>query len=95
MDLFEQVGKPLATLSQSGPVKAVIHETINRTLEGIIFVTGFPPAADRTKNGRLIVAAAAACLGYKEIKDRCNIDTHYIDQIAKVVRQNYFHLIYR
>jgi hypothetical protein len=28
-DLFEQVGKPLATLSQSGPMKAVIHETIN------------------------------------------------------------------
>lgn len=86
-DLFEQVGKPLALLSQSGPVKDVIHETINRTLEGIVFVAGFPPAADRTKNGRLIVAAAAARLSYKEIWDRCNIDTHYVDEIAKVVRQ--------
>jgi hypothetical protein len=86
-DLFEQVGKPLALLSQSGPMKDVIHKTINRTLEGIVFITGFPPAADRTKNGRLIVAAAAACLGYKEIKDCCNIDTHYVDKIAKVVQQ--------
>ena len=68
------------------PVKYVIHETINQTLEAIIFVTGFPPAADRSKNGRLTVAAAAAHLGYQEIIDCCNIDTHYVDEIAKVVR---------
>lgn len=68
-------------------VKDVIHETINRTLEAIVFVTGFPPAADRSKNGRLAVAAAAAHLGYQEIVDRCNIDTHYVDEIAKVVRK--------
>ena len=57
-DLFEQVGKPLALLSQPGPVKDVIHETINQTLEVVVFVNGFPPAADRSKNGRLAVAAA-------------------------------------
>ena len=87
MDLFEQVGKPLAFLSQSAPVKDIIHETINQTLEAIIFVTGFPPVADRSKNGRLTVAAAAAHLGYQEIIDRCKIDTHYVDKIAKVVRK--------
>jgi hypothetical protein len=74
-------------------VKDVIHETIDRTLEGIVFVAGFPPAADRTRNGRLVVAAAAAKLGHQEIKDRCNLDTHYVDEIAKVVR-HCSHLIY-
>jgi hypothetical protein len=86
-DLHEQVGKPLALLSQTRLVKDVIHETINSTLEGIVFIAGFPPAADRTKNGRLVVAAVAAKLGYEEIKNRCNLDTHYVDEIAKVVRQ--------
>jgi len=66
-------------------MKNVIHEMINQTLEAIIFVTGFPPAADRSKNGHLTVAAAAAHLGYQEIIDHCNIDTHYVDEIAKVV----------
>ena len=96
MDLFEQVGKPLALLSQFPPVKDVIHKTINRTLEAIIFVTGFPPAADRSKNGHLAVAAAAAHLGYQEIIDCCNIDTHYVDEIAKVEKWNEYHshLIY-
>jgi hypothetical protein len=83
------VGKPLALLSQSRLVKDVIHETINSTLEGIVFIAGFPPAADRTKNGRLVVAAVAAKLGYEEIKNRCNLDTHYVDEIAKVVRQSF------
>ena len=66
-------------------MKDVIHETINRTLEAIIFVTGFPPAVDRSKNGCLTVAPVAAHLGYQEIIDCCNIDTHYVDEIAKVV----------
>jgi hypothetical protein len=35
------------------------------------------------------VATAAANLGYKEIEDRCNINTHYVDEIAKVVRQSF------
>ena len=87
MDLFEQVGKPLALLSQPGPMKDVIHETINQTLEAIIFINGFPPAADRAKNGHLIVAAVAARLHYQEIIDRCSIDTHYVDEIAKVVQK--------
>jgi hypothetical protein len=33
------------------------------------------------------VAAAAAHLRYQEIVDRCKIDTHYVDEIAKVVRK--------
>ena len=70
-DLSKQAGKPLALLSQSKPVKDVIHETIDQTLEGIVFVTGFPPAADRIKNGRLVVVAAAERFGYKEIKLCC------------------------
>jgi hypothetical protein len=81
------VGRPLALLSQSRPVKAVMHETIDRTLEGIVFISGFPPAADRIKNGRLVVMAAAEKLNYEEIKNRCKVDTHYVDEIAKVVRQ--------
>ena len=85
MDLFEQVGKPLALLSQPGPMKDVIYETINQTLEAIIFINGFPPAADRAKNGCLAVAAAADRLLYQEIIDRCSIDTHYVGEIAKVV----------
>jgi hypothetical protein len=84
-DLFEQAGKPLALLSQSKPVKDVIHATIDRTLEAIVFITGFPPAADRIKNGHLVVAAAVARFGYKEIEVRCSMDTHYVDEIAKVV----------
>ena len=79
MYLFEQVGKPLAALSQSAPVKDVIQKTINRTLEAIIFVT------DRSKNGHLAVAAAPAHIGYQAIIDSCNIDTHYVDELAKVV----------
>jgi hypothetical protein len=40
-----------------------------------------------------VAAAAAAKLGHREIEDRCNLDTHYVDEIAKVVR-HYSHLIY-
>jgi len=70
-------------------MKDIIHETVSWTLEAIIFITGFPPAADRSKNGCLTVAAAAAHLGYQEIIDHCNIDTHYVDEIAKVVRKSF------
>jgi Domain of unknown function (DUF6532) len=83
------VGKPLALLSQSRSVKDIIHETIDRTLEGIVFVSGFPPAPDRIKNGRLVVMAAAATLGYEEINNRCKVDTHYVDELVKVVRQSF------
>ena len=85
MDLFEQVGKLLALLSQSVPMKNVIYEIIKTTLKGIIFFAGFPPAADRSKNGHLTMAAVEAHLSYQEIIDCCNIDTHYVDEIAKVV----------
>jgi len=37
------------------------------TLEAIVFVTGFPPAADRSRMAVSQVAAAAAHLGYQEI----------------------------
>jgi hypothetical protein len=86
-DLFEQAGKPLALLSQSQPVKDLIHETIDRTLEAIVFVSGFPPVVDRIRNSRVIVAAVAAKLGFKEIEARCGVDIHYIDEIVKVVCQ--------
>jgi hypothetical protein len=85
-DLVQQAGKPLALLSQSQAVKDVIHETIDRTLEAIVFVSGFPPVADRIRNGRLVVAAAAVKLGFKKIEARCTADIHYADEIAKVVR---------
>jgi hypothetical protein len=66
-------------------VKDVIHETIDRTLKAIVFVSGFPPVADRIRNGRLIVAAAAVKLGFKKIEAHCSADIHYADEIAKVV----------
>jgi hypothetical protein len=91
-DLVEQVGKPLAILLQSRSIKSIIHDSINRTLEGIVFISGFPLAADRAKNGRLIVMEAATKLGHEEIRDRCKVDTHYVDEMVKVVCGDYSYL---